>query len=59
MKPITIDVQYWPKYERRMERVTVADPEKFIEDLKALLYQAEVSGLQITISKNHPIERGY
>lgn len=59
MKPITIGVQYWPQYDRRMECVTVAEPEKFIENLKALLYQAEVSGLQITIAKNHPIERGY
>lgn len=55
MKPITFDVKYWNP-ERRLERITVADPEKAIEDLKALLLQPEVSGVQMTVEKHHPIE---
>lgn len=57
MKPITFDVKYWT--DRPLERVTVEDPEHAIVHLKELLLQADVSGVQMTVEKNHPIERGY
>lgn len=58
MKPITFDVKYWNP-ERPLERITCDDPEQAIEDLKNLILQEDVSGVQMTVEKNHPIERGY
>jgi hypothetical protein len=58
VKPITFDVQYWaPK--RPLERITVESPEDAITNLKELLLHPDVSGVQMTVEKHHPIEAGW
>lgn len=58
MKPITLDFTFWNK-DRRMERVTVDQPELAIERIKELLMQPEVSGVQMTVQKSFQHEEGF
>lgn len=58
MKPITLDFTFWDK-SRRMERITVQEPEKAIDQIKELLRSQEVSGVQMTVEKSHRGEYGY
>lgn len=58
MKPITLDFTFWDK-SRRMERITVEEPERAISHIKDLLMQKDVQGVQMTVEKSHPDEGGY
>ncbi len=58
MQPITLDFTFWdPK--RRLERITVQEPELAIDQIKDLLMQPEVSGVQMTVQKSHRGEHGF
>lgn len=54
MKAITFDVKYWPglRGDKPM-RVATVHGAKFIETVKDLLSDPTISGIQITIEKEH------
>lgn len=58
MKPITLDFTFWAKH-RRLERITVLNPEDAIANIKELLKSKDVSGVQMTVEKSFEGEEGF
>lgn len=54
MKPITFDVAYWEGVKGdNPSRITLDDPGNMVIELKALLHDPAVRGVQVTVEKNH------
>lgn len=54
MKPITFDVVYWEGVQGdNPSRITLDDGGKMVTELRTLLRDPAVRGVQITVEKNH------
>jgi len=54
MKPITFDVQYWPGVKgKNPSRITLDDGRTMVTDLRKLLRDPAVRGVQVTVEKTH------
>lgn len=54
MKPITFDVQYWDGVQGdNPSRIICENPGNMVIELKALLHDPAVQGVQVTVEKTH------